>query len=237
MYFLKIHRNQQIINCEKLGLERIGNHISIPRLIYHGVIDTAGFLILGYIQQMPIQKFSSSKIAESLVKLHTVESRYYGLEYNNYIGQLNQPNTKASNFLDFYVQQRIEPQVILAQTKGFLEEINLSSFYKYVAKQIPIEKPRLIHGDLWNGNLICSETELYFIDPSISYSHREFDLAMMQLFGGFNKEVFSIYNELMPLEQGWKQRQSLFQLYYLLVHLNIFGSSYLKSCLEILKKN
>ena len=104
-----------------------------------------------------------------------------------------------------------------------------------IFKAFPKEEACLIHGDLWSGNYIIDpQDNAYLIDPSISFSNREMDIAMMQLFGNYPQVVYKAYNEHLPLNDGWEDRIKYFQLYYLLVHLNIFGSGYLNSVQSIL---
>jgi fructosamine-3-kinase len=99
---------------------------------------------------------------------------------------------------------------------------------------VPKEKPALLHGDLWSGNVISDEKGApVWIDPAVYYGHREMDLAMMKLFGGFSEAVFSTYQEHFPLEANWQERIPYHQLYPLLVHLNLFGSSYYPACRQI----
>ncbi len=114
---------------------------------------------------------------------------------------------------------------------------DLSGFYKNISEEIPQEPPALLHGDLWSGNYITNEEGLpCLIDPAVCYGPREMDLGMMKLFGGFPEEVFREYNASFPLQPGWEERIPLWQLYYLLVHLNIFGSSYLPQVKNIIKR-
>ena len=102
---------------------------------------------------------------------------------------------------------------------------------------IPSEPPSLIHGDLWNGNVLFGADGIaVLIDPAVSYSYREFDIAMMNLFQGFDQVVFEIYIDIFPLEPNWKERLEIYKLYYLLVHLNMFGASYEISRRTILEK-
>jgi len=102
------------------------------------------------------------------------------------------------------------------------------NFFLRIGDLFPKEKPSLIHGDLWSGNLMCGKGQIpYLIDPAIYYGNREIDIAMTQMFGGFNDEYLRFYNELFPLEKGWKERISIHNLYPNLVHLNLFGRSYL----------
>ncbi|HET8753258.1 MAG TPA: fructosamine kinase family protein, partial [Salinimicrobium sp.] len=114
---------------------------------------------------------------------------------------------------------------------------NLDRIFKNISSEIPEEPPALIHGDLWSGNYLVNEKGLpCLIDPAVSFAPREMDLAMMKLFGGFPENVFNIYSEIFPVQPKFESRISLWQLYYLLVHLNIFGSSYLPSVTGILQR-
>jgi fructosamine-3-kinase len=84
-----------------------------------------------------------------------------------------------------------------------------------------------LHGDFWSGNTFFdTQGQPVFIDPVVSYGHREVDLAMSQLFGGFRREFIDSYQEILPMRAGWEERLTIYQLYYLLVHLNTFGESY-----------
>ena len=115
----------------------------------------------------------------------------------------------------------------MAKDRGF-HFTDLELFYKNISSEIPNEPPALVHGDLWSGNYMVLKTgNPALIDPAVAFAPREMDLAMMQLFGGFSEEVFRLYDEIFPLENNWKNRIPLWQLYYLLVHLNLFGSGYL----------
>jgi hypothetical protein len=114
---------------------------------------------------------------------------------------------------------------------------NLDSFYQKVAQLIPEEKPALIHGDLWSGNyLVNANNKPCLIDPAVAYGPREMDLAMMQLFGGFDNRLLSVYNEAFPLEKDWKARIKLWQLYYILGHVNLFGGHYYTSAKDIISR-
>ena len=113
----------------------------------------------------------------------------------------------------------------------------LQSFYSSIPCIFPTEKPCAVHGDLWSGNLINSINEkAVFIDPAVYYGHREVDLAMTLLFGGFSSDFYKAYEENYPLEKGFKNRKDYYNLYPLLIHLNLFGNSYLKSIENIITK-
>ena len=111
------------------------------------------------------------------------------------------------------------------------------SLYKQLKSIFPNEAPCAVHGDLWCGNFMCSTSEkAILIDPAVHYSHREVDLAMTTLFGGFSSEFYNSYQEIYPLERGFQQRKELYNLYPLLIHLNLFGTSYLKSIESIVSQ-
>ena len=127
-----------------------------------------------------------------------------------------------------------EPQLRMAVDSGYSFS-GLEKALRHIAESIPKESPSLIHGDLWGGNyLVSKHGNPVLIDPAVAYAPREMDLGMMKLFGGFSSEVFTLYNEIFPLTKGWEERIPLWQLYYLLVHLNLFGSGYLSRVRDIL---
>lgn len=132
------------------------------------------------------------------------------------------------------------PQIKLAVHANLLNKADFDQFAKLFKKLpaiCPTEKPALIHGDLWSGNfMVGPKREVVLIDPSTSFAHREMDLAMTQLFGGFDEAFYNTYQEVFPLENGFDQRVEIYQLYYLLVHLNLFGGGYGNSVRNILKR-
>ena len=123
------------------------------------------------------------------------------------------------------------PMVKLAADNKSLnqkDQKNFEQLYKNLPGLFNEEKPSLIHGDLWSGNYLIDENEQpYLIDPAVSYGHREFDMAMTTLFGGFFDEFYAAYDADFPLEKNWRQRVDLWNLYPLLLHLNLFGAAYL----------
>jgi fructosamine-3-kinase len=222
-------RFPKMFETEKAGLEILSstNTFRIPKVFNFGTIEDTSYLLLEYIAPGSKNDGFWTDFGSKLAQLHGHSSDLYGWKYNNYIGSLFQSNRFKNKASDFYINERLRPQINLARKGGYLTE-DLTRFFKTIRDIIPNEAPALIHGDLWNGNYMTDENgEPVLIDPSVSYSHREMDLAMMQLFGGFPPEVFSVYNEVFPLQPGWEERVPLWQLYYLLVHLNLFGAGYL----------
>ncbi len=211
--------------------------LKTPNVLSFGTIENNSYLLLEYINSGKKLVDFWGNFAIGLAKQHQKTQKTFGLEEDNYIGSLPQYNNSDSSFLvNFYIENRLEPQFQLAAKNGF--SFKTDAFYKNLSSIIPEEEPALIHGDLWNGNfMISAKGNPCLIDPAVSFAPRELDIAMMHLFGGFSEELFSTYHEIFPLQKNWKDRIDLFQLYYLLVHLNLFGSTYYNSVNSIVKKH
>jgi len=227
-----------MFEAEKLGLNALLNpsFIDIPIPLKTGCVNSYSYLLLEH-------KNSTTKISnfweifgEQLAKLHQQTSKSFGFEKDNYIGSLPQYNDYKDSAAKFYIEMRLQPQIEMAEKKGF--QLNVKdSFYKNCENLIPSEPSALIHGDLWNGNyLVNSKGKPCLIDPAVAYAPREMDLGMMKLFGGFDEILFQTYNEVFPFQQNWEERIPLWQLYYLLVHLNIFGMGYKDQVTSIIQK-
>ncbi len=210
---------------------------TIPEIIAQGETEDLSYLLMEYISPAEKSKSFWETFGNQLAELHQNTAPQFGLDHDNYIGSLEQYNVcDIQNAPQFYIEKRLAPQFALATEKGFQFK-NLPAFYKNASDQIPDEKPALIHGDLWNGNYLVDKTENpCLIDPAVSFASREMDIAMMHLFSGFPERTFETYNEIFPLETGWNNRLDLWQLYYMLVHLNLFGSGYYNQANIIIKK-
>lgn len=240
-YVIKLNDKSAFPNLfqeEALALEALAktNSFRIPNVICTGACKNQSYLIMEYIETGTEKKSFWEDFGIHLAELHGNTNNHFGWESQNYIGSLQQYNNLCTNSADFYISKRLQPQLKQAQEKGFTFQ-HLDDFYANVAAFIPKgEKPALIHGDLWSGNyMIDANHKPVLIDPAICFASREMDLAMMQLFGGFPNRVFEVYQEYFPLPSDWKSRIELYQLYYLLVHLNLFGSSYLNRVQQIIK--
>ncbi|GAB1442600.1 fructosamine kinase family protein [Ignavibacteriales bacterium] len=180
----------------------------------------------------------------SLAFLHKCTSDAgFGFTEDNFIGdslQINLP--RNSKWHDFYITNRLMPQFKLMEKNGFTDSsINklfdrmLINLGKIIDDKAVI--PSLLHGDLWSRNYLVSKTgEAVIFDPAVYYGDRETDLAMTLLFGGFDKQFYSAYNDEFPLEYGNEERVKLYQLYHFMNHLNLFGSSYYREVIDIFKK-
>lgn len=226
-----------MFDAEKAGLEALAKPdvIDVPRPLATGEINGEAYLLLEFRESGSKASNFWEKFGEQMAKLHRNSREKFGFSQDNYIGSLPQYNQDRESAADFYISQRLEPLIEMAQNSGY-NLGNIDSFLKNIAGLIPDEPPALVHGDLWNGNYIVNAEGMpCLIDPATAFAPREMDLGMMKLFGGFNEELFSVYHQNFPLQDGFKERIPIWQLYYLLVHLNLFGTGYLQSVTRIIQ--
>ena len=204
--------------------------ISVPEVITPKTIGNTQYLILEYIDSAVKQKNFWIDFGKSLAKLHKNTSEKFGLDHDNYIGSLPQSNCQHLKWSEFFVLERLEPQIRLARNNKRIGNSILRQFgklFSQLEKIFPEEKPSLLHGDLWIGNyMIGNKGKPFIIDPAVYFGHREIDLGMTKLFGGFSSEFYESYHEQFPLEKDWQKRTDICNLYPLMVHVNLFGGSY-----------
>jgi fructosamine-3-kinase len=174
------------------------------------------------------------RLGRGLARLHKTGAPSFGLDHDNFIGRLPQSNTPATTWAEFYEGERLLPQLERASAAGLASAAMRRGFdalFGCLTERVgPDEPPARLHGDLWGGNLhVDEEGRPCLIDPAVYGGHREMDLAMMRLFGGFSPRVFAAYHEAYPLAPGWEDRVPLYQLYPLMVHVNLFGRGYVGS--------
>ena len=242
-YFVKINNKDKLpmfeVEAESLQILSASNSFRIPVVFEAGEFEEKSYLLMEFIPSM-LDAENPKNFAESLAELHQNTNDKFGLSYDNYIGILPQNNSERENWIDFYIENRLQYQINLARQKDLIPTHLLHQFDKLFQKLpelLVIEPPALLHGDLWNGNYFYDQLgKAVVFDPAIYYGNREVDLAMMSLFGGFNPKIYDIYNEIFPLEKAWKERLMIYQLYPLLVHLNLFGNSYLTSIEQVFNR-
>jgi protein-ribulosamine 3-kinase len=166
-----------------------------------------------------------------------------GFERDNHIGATPQRNTRQPDWREFFGRHRILYQVELARRQGYADRDMERRADTLVARldsllpDVDEGRPSLLHGDLWGGNyMVGAQGEPVLIDPAVYFGHREADLAMTELFGGFSPAFYRAYREEWPLEPGYGERRDIYNLYHLLNHLNLFGTGYLGSCRAILRR-
>lgn len=244
-YFLKINSNKyasSMFITEKEGLDTIAktNTIATPKVYFIGSFKNYSYIIMEYLEATRPTPNALEKFGKQLAKLHQTKAKEFGFGHNNFIGNLHQLNTYNNDWYSFYINKRLLPQINLAKSKGFLSEnevpniIKTQSALDYLFKNVT---PSLLHGDLWNGNFLIATNDVpYLIDPASYYGHSEVDIAMSKLFGGFSSGFYNAYHNIIPQDEHTNIRVEIYQLYYLLVHLNLFGRSYYTSVKSILSK-
>lgn len=169
--------------------------------------------------------------AWQLAALHAQPQPYFGWHRDNWIGATPQLNERSDDWIEFWRDRRMGFQLDLAARNGYTRTIQRhgDKLRLYVAGLFAGFRPcpSLLHGDLWSGNIGCVGGEPVIFDPAVYYGDREADLAMTELFGGFPAEFYAAYREALPLDSGYAQRRTLYNLYHVLNHLNLFGGGYL----------
>lgn len=244
-YFIKNNHADcypHMFEKEALGLELLKsvNEIDIPEVLSFFEYMNDSFLVLRYIESNTKSTNFWQIFGEQLANLHKHTNSYFGLDYDNYIGSLYQSNSKKYSWAEFYIMERLEKQVALASDNNLIDKAttgNFGRFYNRIEEIFPDEPPALIHGDLWSGNYMVNQTgKPVLIDPAVYYGHREMDIGMSMLFGGFDSQFYHFYNEYYPLETGWEKRIDYCNLYFLMVHVNLFGGRYISSVKSIIQK-
>ncbi|RSL34596.1 fructosamine kinase [Salibacterium salarium] len=184
---------------------------------------------------------TEEELGHGIAALHSCQGSVFGLEEDNFIGELPQINAWDESWIPFLRNKRLLPQIELARSLGRLSKTRAKYAYyilDHLEKWVPDhDKAVKLHGDLWSGNWLAdSSGHPYFIDPAVWYGDFEFELAFTYLFGGFSDTIYAAYNECNPIDKLFEERKPLYQLYYLLVHLNIFGESYGSAVDKILSK-
>lgn len=242
--FIKVNNANAFPNmfqAEAKGLKLLRQHslFHIPELIATGEAGNEAYLAMEWLEKGTPGKNFWDDFAADLARLHRNNHDKFGLDHDNYIGSLAQQNKQHESWAEFYITMRLEPQLRLATEKGLAGITIIRAFdrlFNRLEDLFPQEPPALLHGDLWRGNFMCHQSgKATIFDPAVYYGHREMDLAMTRLFGGFEAEFYEHYHRHFPLENDWEERIPLGQLYPLLVHVNLFGAGYLsqlKSCLR-----
>lgn len=217
------------------------NGLRIPDVFAVHSNASHAFILMEFLESVRRSTGFWKDFGNSLAALHRYNSApQFGLDHENFIGRLPQSNTPTDSWIEFFIQKRLEAQLRLAETKGLATQDlrrKFEALYLLLPDLIPVEPPSLLHGDLWSGNfLVGSQGEPCLVDPAVYYGHREAELAFTRLFGGFDQQFYSAYQEAWPLQPGWQNRIGLFNLYPLMVHLNLFGQGYLPDIHAILAK-
>lgn len=228
-FFLKRARSHhpEMFAKEVRGLEamRAGEgSYRIPEVYYQNEEE----LLLEFIETRVTVAEDDEAAGRALAEMHRMRQAQFGWFEDNYIGSLPQSNTPSETWERFFLEQRIAPLLRGAnvlpedQVENVLSEVAI-----YIRYKVPSEHPVLLHGDLWSGNRMTAiDGTPVWVDPAVYAGHREMDIAMTKLFGGFGQRFYDAYHESLSLEDNWKERIALCNLYPLLVHVHLFGLSY-----------
>ncbi|NOU14872.1 MAG: fructosamine kinase family protein [Methylococcaceae bacterium] len=235
-YFVKLNRAAllSMFEAEAAGLHQLAlaNTVKVPQPITVGVSDQQAFIVLDYIPLKSKNAQSDRLLGQQLALLHQQIQPYFGWQQDNTIGSTPQLNTLRKNWLEFWREQRLGFQLQLAAKNGFGGQLQsqgqrlLADLSVFFTSYQP--HPCLLHGDLWAGNAAADGAgQPVIFDPACYYGDRETDIAMTELFGGFGADFYAAYNATYPLDAGYKVRKTLYNLYHILNHLNLFGGGYL----------
>ena len=222
--------------AEAEGLAALGRcaAIRVPQVIAQGTADGRSFLVLEHLVLHPLREHNAGIAAgQALAQLHHIEGAQHGWLSDNFIGSTPQINTVHITWPFFFAQRRLLPQLALAKRRGDCRPLieRGEKLAERLAALFVDYRPcaSLLHGDLWHGNAAVDDNgKLALFDPAVYFGDREADLAMSELFGGFPDSFYLAYREAWPLTQGYEQRKTLYNLYHVLNHLNLFGGGYLR---------
>lgn len=242
-FFLKSGFDNSMFRNEANGLRELAKakSVRVPEVQLQG----DGFLLLEFIPQGGRKRDFFEDFGRRFARMHRYHAEYFGFYEDNFIGatpQINIPEgDETTNWTSFYMNKRLLFQFQLAERNGYTDEKLRSGFRKLEEKIEDVlsgseESPALLHGDLWSGNYMSDENgEPVIIDPAVYYGHREADLAMTKLFGGFSSEFYAAYREAYPLPDGYEYRENIYLLYHVMNHLNLFGSSYYGQAVRLIQ--
>lgn len=223
------------------ALRESGTSLVVPAVV--ACEETAhAFLVLEYLPRGEPRADFDERLGRGLAELHRATSSQYGFACDNFCGATPQSNPWMERWVDFYGTARLGHQLRLASLAGRLSADDIRRLERMIARldtwlPEPPEGPALIHGDLWSGNLhVAPDGRPALIDPAPYFAHREAELGMMELFGGFSPRVFAAYDEAFPLDPDWRERVGLYQLHHLLNHLNLFGRGYYGEVMEVARR-
>lgn len=223
------------------ALRKAGTDLVVPAplLVREARLTVPGLLVLEWIEPGMEREGFWEAFGEGLAELHRHAGNHFGFDGDNFIGRLQQHNDWRASWSEFFASMRLEPQVRRArdarrwQASWTARVERLLNRLDELLPQHP--EPSLLHGDLWSGNfLVTEEGRAALVDPAVYYGHREADLAMTELFGGFDERFYAAYRDVWELEAGYNDRRDVYNLYHLINHLNHFGSGYAGSVGRIL---
>jgi fructosamine-3-kinase len=226
-------RFEKMFHTEAIGLRalRVSGGPRVPEPFAVHADASSQFLLMSYIAQGPRHKHYWEEFGRSFATLHTHHGDAFGFEQDNYIGSTTQVNTTSTHWPEFFGTHRLGYQIRRAAQQKLADAALVRKTERLISKLdrlLPSDpKPSILHGDLWGGNVMTGEDgKAVIIDPATYWGHFEADLAMTELFGSFPAKFYDAYNEVLPISPEYDDRKEIYNLYHVLNHLNMFGSSY-----------
>jgi protein-ribulosamine 3-kinase len=231
-YFVKLNDASRgsMFEAEAEGLGEIARTrtVRVPAPVCWGTADGSTYLVLEYLELGGAHTAHLERLGQQLARMHRTTRDQFGWQRDNTIGSTPQINTPSPDWVDFWRRHRLGFQLDLAahngrdlKRKGERLMADLGEFFRDYR---PV--PSLLHGDLWSGNVGAAGQQPVIFDPAVYYGDHEADLAMTELFGGFSNRFYQAYHETWPLDPGYKTRKTLYNLYHVLNHFNLFGGGY-----------
>jgi protein-ribulosamine 3-kinase len=233
--------------AEARGLDALraaADGLIVPRVLAWAEAEggAPAWLALEWLEPSPRAADFAERLGRGLAALHRAGiAEGWGWSEGNFIGPLPQENRPAASWAEFWRARRLEPQLALARQSGRLP--GRAAEWERLMDRLPellapaeADGPSLLHGDLWGGNVLAAPGGPALIDPAVYRGHREADLAMTELFGGFGGGFHAAYREAWPLQPGYPVRRAVYQLWYLLIHVNLFGGGYVAQTAAVLRE-
>ncbi|MDO8827180.1 fructosamine kinase family protein [Methylophaga sp.] len=235
-FFIKVNSPNlaDMFAAEAQGLQEMAglNAVRVPEVICYGTADGHSYLVLEYIPLGSMRGGANARLGEQLARLHQQPQPYFGWHMDNTIGSTPQINDRSADWVEFWQQQRLGKQLEFAARNGFSGSLQKNG--ERLIDELPAfftdyqPQASLLHGDLWGGNAAADEHgNPVIFDPACYYGDAETDLAMTELFGGFGADFHAGYRSIRKVDPGYRTRKTLYNLYHIINHLNLFGGGYL----------
>lgn len=231
-YFVKINAASKVamFEAEAIALRQMyaTQTIRVPQTICWGVADRSSYIVMEWLELGGSGNWEL--MGQNLAALHRITSAGgFGWQQANTIGSTPQINTWTKDWIEFLTQHRLGYQLKLARKRGFNPSVPEQKLFTNIPHLFENYQPlaSMVHGDLWGGNAAFTrDREPVIFDPALYFGDREVDIAMTELFGGFPPQFYQAYNQAFPLDPGYKQRKTVYNLYHILNHFNLFGGGY-----------
>ena len=242
-YFVKLNSADGLamFEAEAEGLREMASAgaVKVPEPLSTGLAAGQAFIVM---EDLPLGGNGNGvRLGRELAAMHRATRSRFGWHRDNTIGSTAQYNDESADWIEFWRERRLGAQLKRAAAKGHggglqrQGERLMADLPAFFSDYAPV--PSLLHGDLWSGNYAyCRDGTPVIFDPAVYYGDREADIAMTELFGGFGGDFYAAYNEAWPLDAGYRQRKTLYNLYHILNHLNLFGGGYGSQALGMIER-